>query len=123
METKEQIKRNIAEAFSRATYENTRAKYIENFKARWNIDEDEGNISALYCIIKDWANEAGIKSFKETIAFHLCGKDLYIITKSCGFFIGYHGQLYNKFKEILSANGYNVEIKFIDLFCGGVKEF
>lgn len=75
-------------------------------------------------IVEEWKDEIGIKSFQETIAIHKDGCTLYIITKSPGRFIGRHGDLVNKYKEIMRSNGHEISlISFVDLFVGNVREF
>ena len=58
------------------------------------------------------------------MAVHKDRDKLFIITKSPGRFIGYHGDLVNKYKKILKENGHDISlISFIDLFVGNVREF
>lgn len=56
-------------------------------------------MEAIKDIVTEWKDEAGIKSFEETIAIHKDGTTLFIITKSPGRFIGYHGNLVEKYKK------------------------
>ena len=75
-------------------------------------------------IVAEWKDEIGIKSFEETVAVHKDGDKLFIITKSPGRFIGRHGDLVEKYKGIMRANGHEVNIvSFVDLFVGNVREF
>lgn len=81
-------------------------------------------MKAIKEIVSDWKYEAGIKSFEETIAIHKDGTTLFIITKSPGRFIGYHGDLVDKYRKILKENGHEiVTVSFVDLFVGNVREF
>lgn len=54
-------------------------------------------------IIQQWKKEAlGLSSvYKDTTAFHVEGNTLYLITRYPGLFIGYHGNLINKYEEKL----------------------
>lgn len=63
-------------------------------------------------IIQQWRREAlGNRSFyKDTTAYHVDGNTLYLITQYPGMFIGYHGNLINKYKGKLG-----MEIKMIEL--------
>ena len=75
-------------------------------------------------IVAEWKDEIGIKSFEQTIAIHKDGNRLFIITMSPGRFIGWHGELVEKYKEIMHANGHDINlINFVDLFVGNVREF
>lgn len=81
-------------------------------------------MKAIKEIVADWKDEAGIKSFEETIAIHKDGIKLFIITKSPGRFIGHHGDLVDKYRKILEENGHGILIiSFVDLFVGNVREF
>ena len=74
-------------------------------------------------IMEKWKREAGIASWVETIAIHCSEHTLFIVTQRPGLFIGYHGQLIEKYHSILKENGYDVTIQFVDIFCGDIKEF
>lgn len=81
-------------------------------------------MKAIKEIVADWKDEIGIKSWEETVAVHKDGDKLFIITKSPGRFIGYHGDLVDKYRKILQENGHDVSlISFVDLFVGNVREF
>lgn len=75
-------------------------------------------------IVAEWKDEIGIKSFQETVAIHKEGDRLFVITKSPGLFIGRHGVLVDKYKEIMRTNGHEINIvSFVDIFVGNVREF
>ena len=75
-------------------------------------------------IVAEWKDEIGIKPFEETVAVHKDGDRLFIITKSPGRFIGWHGELVEKYKGIMRANEHEINlISFVDLFVGNVREF
>lgn len=82
-------------------------------------------------IVEEWKDEVdepikkqrGINYRRETIAIHIEGDTLYIATKNPGLYIGFHGQLADKYRKILEENGHNLRISFVDLFCGNVREF
>ena len=68
-------------------------------------------------IIEKWKKEANI-TYIETTVIHVEEDKLYIITKYPGLFIGYHGNLVDKYSKLI-----NKEIVFIDMFFGDVIEF
>ena len=70
-------------------------------------------------IIQKWKDEAlGLRNvYKDTTVFHVEGNTLYLITKYPGLFIGYHGNLVNKYEEKLG-----IEVKMIELR-EGISEF
>ena len=74
-------------------------------------------------IIESWMDEAGLKRKSETIAFHICENDLFIITKYPGWFIGKYGFLVDKYRRLMKSNGYDLKIHFVDLSCGYIREF
>lgn len=63
-------------------------------------------------IIHQWKTEAlGLRGvYKDTTVFHVEGNTLHLITKYPGMFIGYHGNLVNKYKEKLG-----MKVKIIEL--------
>ena len=63
-------------------------------------------------IIRQWKKEAlGLDVYyKDTTVFHAEGNTLYLITKYPGLFIGYHGNLVNKYEEKLG-----MKVKMIEL--------
>ena len=63
-------------------------------------------------IIQRWKREAlGLRNdYKDTTVFHVEGNTLYLITKYPGLFIGYQGNLVNKYEEKLG-----MKIKMIEL--------
>ena len=63
-------------------------------------------------IIQQWKRQAlGLRNvYKDTIVFHVEGNTLYLITKYPGLFIGYHGNLVNKYEEKLG-----MKVKMIEL--------
>lgn len=63
-------------------------------------------------IIQQWKREAlGLRGiYKDTTVFHVNGNTLYLITKYPGLFIGYHGNLINKYEEKLG-----MKVKMIEL--------
>ena len=69
-------------------------------------------------IIQRWKREAlGLRNvYKDTTVFHVDGNTLYLITKYPGLFIGYHGNLIDKYREKLG-----MEIKMIELREGITK--
>ena len=73
-------------------------------------------------IVEQWVKEAGGRYyFKHAVVCHCDGEDLYIITDKPGLLIGYHGELINKYTEILKDNGYTQNIRLIDTAVGFVK--
>lgn len=66
-------------------------------------------------IIQQWKKEAlGLRNvYKDTTVFHVEGNTLYLITKYPGLFIGYHGNLVNKYEEKLG-----IKVKMIELHDG-----
>ena len=70
-------------------------------------------------IIQQWKKQAlGLRSsYKDTTVFHVDGNTLYLITKYPGLFIGYHGNLINKYEEKLG-----IKVKIIELR-EGITEF
>lgn len=70
-------------------------------------------------VIQQWKNEAlGLRNvYKDTTAFHVDGNTLYLITKYPGLFIGYHGNLVNKYEEKLG-----MKVKMIELH-EGITQF
>lgn len=71
-------------------------------------------------ILSEWKKECKIS---EGIAAHLDGNNLYIVTRFPGVMIGYHGTTIEKYKEIFQNQGYDINIQFIDIFCGDAKMF
>jgi len=63
-------------------------------------------------IIQQWKSEALCLSsvYKDTTVFHVEENTLYLITKYPGLFIGYHGNLVNKYEEKLG-----MKVKMIEL--------
>ncbi len=74
-------------------------------------------------IVREWKSESGIKRYDDPTVIHQHEGKLFIITKQPGLFIGYHGNLINKYREVFRNHGYEFEIQFVDTFCGDVKEF
>lgn len=75
-------------------------------------------------IIENWKRESKVDTFRrETIAVHACGDKLFVATQHPGFYIGYHGQLVDKYRGILRDNGYPCDMRFVDLGCGGLRIF
>ena len=64
-------------------------------------------------IIQRWKREAlGIRGIhKDTTVYHVDGNTLYLITKYPGLFIGYHGNLINKYKEKLGLKVETIELR------------
>ncbi len=64
-------------------------------------------------IIQQWKKEAlGLRNvYKDTTVFHVDGNKLYLITKYPGLFIGYHGNLINKYKEKLGIKVEMIELR------------
>ena len=78
----------------------------------------------LIDIIKDWKKEAGVRPLDETTLFHVCKNTIYIITSKPGLFIGYHGKLVDKYRQLIKDNGYDENIEFVDSFpTQDVKQF
>lgn len=73
-------------------------------------------------IVTEWKDEVD-KLDRETIAIHVENDKLFIVTKNAGLYIGYHGILVDKYRDILKDNGYDLKISFVDVFCGNVREF
>ena len=74
-------------------------------------------------IVTSWANEAGIKPWKETVAIHVEDNVLYIVTQHPGYFIGKTGELCEKYTQKIKDSGYDLKVSFVDIFCGGVVFF
>jgi len=77
-------------------------------------------------IIEQWHKEGGLTQTEAGgTAFHVDKKNniLYIITELPGWYIGYHGDLIAKYRDILRENGYFYDIKFIELGIEYVVEF
>ena len=70
-------------------------------------------------IIQQWKREALRLSsvYKDTTVFHVEGNTLYLITRYPGLFIGYQGNLINKYEEKLG-----VKVKMIELH-EGITQF
>ena len=82
-----------------------------------------GEDLSLIAIISAWKAEAGIEGYKSVVAIHVDGDQLYIITRHPGLFIGMKGKLAKKYEGVLSEHGYKYDVRFIDMFCGDVKQF
>lgn len=76
-------------------------------------------------IIEQWQKEAGVRLRSETTVFHIDSvtNTLYILTQYPGWYIGYHGELINKYKTIFREENYYYDIKFIELGLEYVLEF
>lgn len=75
-------------------------------------------------IMKAWKRDSKVDIIdRETIACHVCGDKLFVVTKHPGWFIAKQGWLVNKYRNILKENGYPYDVRFVDLFCGDVREF
>lgn len=70
-------------------------------------------------IIQQWKSEALCLSsvYKDTTVFHVEGNTLYLITRYPGLFIGYQGNLINKYEEKLG-----MKVKMIELH-EGITQF
>lgn len=84
---------------------------------------NEKGKTPLECYIADWKKEANLKSYEETVACHIDGKTLYIVTRFPGRFIGKAKTLYDKYAKVLKEKFGIKDIRFIDIFCGDVKIF
>ena len=80
-------------------------------------------------IIRQWREEAGINrvgysvpGHSRCILAHYDATDIYIITSYPGLMIGYHGELINKYREILRDEGFLQEINILEIY-GDVKVF
>lgn len=75
-------------------------------------------------IMKTWKRDSKVDIIdRETIAYHVCGDKLFVVTKHPGWFIGKQGWLVDKYRNILKENGYPYDVRFVDLLCGNVREF
>lgn len=74
-------------------------------------------------IMEEWKKEAHIPSYEETIAVHMHGSTISIVTQRPGYFIGKAGSLIKKYQNILQEKGLPSDIEFVDIFCGNVKIF
>lgn len=75
-------------------------------------------------IMKAWKQDSKVDRIeRETIACHVCGDKLFVVTKHPGWFIGKQGWLVDKYRNTLKENGYPYDVRFVDLFCGDVREF
>jgi len=50
-----------------------------------------------------------------TVAFEVCGRNLYIYTNRPGILMGYHGRCVEELKNKLKSAGIRKNIRFIDL--------
>jgi len=78
---------------------------------------------SISSILESWMDESGLKTRNETIAFHVQDDKLFIVTRYPGWLIGLHGCLFDKYRRLLKYNGYDLKIRFVDVFCGEVREF
>lgn len=72
--------------------------------------------------LEAWKKEAHLTRLDEHTVFHQDGDVLYILTNRPGLFIGYHGILAEKYREILKQYGINV-IEFVDGSYGNIIIF
>lgn len=73
-------------------------------------------------IIELWKQDAGLR-ITQPVIIHVDDDDLWIITDRPGWMIGVHGDLADRYKEILKANGYNLRIRFVEFGYSDVREF
>lgn len=75
-------------------------------------------------IMKAWKRDSKVDIIdRETIAYHVCGDKLFVVTKHPGWFIGKQGHLVDEYRIALKENGYPYDVRWVDLGCGGVREF
>lgn len=77
----------------------------------------------LVDVVSAWKAEAGLPSYKSTVAIHVDGDTLFIVTLHPGLFIGYHGSLEKKYSAILKKHGFPSKVRYVDMFVGNVKQF
>lgn len=73
-------------------------------------------------IIELWKQDAGLK-YRNPVVIHIDDKNLWVITERPGWMIGRHGDLVDRYKEILKENGYNLRIRFVEFGHRDVDEF
>lgn len=73
-------------------------------------------------IIELWKQDAGLK-YRNPVVIHIDDKKLWVITERPGLMIGLHGNLVDRYKEILKDNGYNLRIRFVEFGHRDVDEF
>ena len=73
-------------------------------------------------VLEAWKKEAHLTRLDEHTIFHQEGDVLYILTNRPGLFIGYHGNLANKYREILKEYGVN-QTEFVDSSYGNIIIF
>lgn len=75
-------------------------------------------------IIGNWKEEAGLNRdyLSETTCCHQEGTTLYIITKRPGLWIGLHGRLSDKYREILKPFGIE-HLNFVEAAYTNIRMF
>lgn len=74
-------------------------------------------------IMKQWTEEAvGTRHPEYYVVAHV-DADINVITNIPGLLIGYHGQMIDKYRQLLSENGYTAPIKIIDISSNRVRVF